>query len=53
MGGLIMTDTYENYLYFNINQLNGRRDLPRSFQETRFTRFLSFLESFDSIDVNY
>ena len=53
MGGLIMTDTYENYLYFNINQLNGRRDLPRSFQKTRFTRFLSFLESFDSIDVNY
>ena len=50
---MIMTDTYENYLYFNINQLNGRRDLPRSFQKTRFTRFLSFLESFDSIVVNY
>ena len=48
-----MSDTYENYLYHNINQLNDRRDLPRSFQKTRFTRFLSFLESFDSVDVNY
>lgn len=40
-----MTDTYENYLYFNINQLNNSKH--------HFARFLAFVESFDSIDVNY
>ena len=40
-----MTDSYENYLYFNINELSGSR--------YRFARFLAFLESFDIIDVNY
>jgi hypothetical protein len=48
-----MTDIYENYLYFNVNELNGRRDLPESFQKPRFIRFLAFLESFDVIDIRY
>ena len=48
-----MTDTYENYLYHNVNELNRRRDLPWSFQETRFTRFLAFLESFDEIIISF
>ena len=40
-----MTDNYENYLYFNVNELNSSKH--------RFVRFLAFLESFDIIDVNY
>ena len=48
-----MTDTYENYLYFNVNELNSRRDLPETFQKSRFVRLLAFLESFDDIDVRY
>lgn len=48
-----MTDTYENYLYFNVNELSGRRDLPKTFQERRFIRLLAFLESFDVIDIGY
>jgi hypothetical protein len=48
-----MTDSYESYLYFNVNQLNGRRDLPKTFQKKRFVRLLSFLESFDEIEVWY
>ncbi len=42
---MMMTDVYENYLYFNVNELNGSRK--------RFDRFLAFLESFDIINVTY
>ena len=38
---LILTDIYENYLYFNINELNGRRDLPKTFSEASVGSLLS------------
>ena len=48
-----MSNSYENYLYYNVNMLNGRKDLPKTFQEPRFVRFLAFLESFDDIEIRY
>jgi len=40
-----MTNSYENYLYFNINELSSSK--------RRFKRFLAFLESFDVITITY
>ena len=53
MSFLLMTDSYENYLYFNVNELNKRRDLPETFWRPRFVRFLAFLESFDEIVITF
>ena len=40
-----MTNSYENYLYFNINALSNSKH--------GFKRFLAFLESFDVITITY